>query len=109
MASLEKLNALLAHNYEAIGWKLIRNELFRPEHHGVVMRGQIQCPCGGQEYFSMLVDEVSFLEAGALERLAVHILNSTASRRHLESDVAEGLLPALDVDKHSFKGVLLEP
>ena len=108
MASvLEKVRAILDANYKALGWKLCELELTNSELiFGQIMQGTIVCPCGGREYFCVVVDESKFV-AGAERDIATSILANTASPRHLQKDVTEGRLAAMDIDKHAFKGVLI--
>jgi len=108
--NIEELRGILERNYEALGFRL---ESIRSKHDIESLRsyvqGVIQCPCGNMEYFSFAVDkcdELCYLETS--ERMAYMILSETASKEHLLQDVKDGTLPAFDIDKHCFKGKLIE-
>ena len=102
---IDKLSEILTQNYATLGWQLHKLEhLECADWSGDVIQGMLNCPCGGREYFTTMVSKAALKEP---EVLAVYILNNTASRLHLERDVAEGKLSAMDIDKHCFKGVLV--
>lgn len=102
---IDKLSEILTKNYAALGWRLHKLEHLKcADWSGNIVRGILSCPCGGREYFTTMVSKAALKKP---EVLAVHILNNTASRSHIERDVAEGRLPAMNIDKHCFKGVLV--
>lgn len=102
----DAIRAILERNYEALGWRLGKLELLESEALGSILRGIIQCPCGGTEYFSTIIDPARFTREQS-RAIASTIMSGTASPGHLKRDVAEGKLPAMDIDKHAFNGVLL--
>lgn len=97
MRRLEVLREVLALNYSALGWRLISLSLVEGE-----LSGCIECPCGGAEYFNMMVG------LDDIRGLARDILTATASASHLRRDVEAGLLPPFAIERHAFSGQLIE-
>jgi hypothetical protein len=102
-----ELKLILKRNYAALGFELLELRITE-EGYETYLRGMILCPCGATEYFAALLDPSKIeYDAAYLQYLAKVTLQDTTSITHLRKDVEEGLLPALDIDKHAFKGVLL--
>jgi hypothetical protein len=101
---------LLARNYAALGFELLDLEYLsvspflhrEPIGDEMVIRGKILCPCGGIEVFAFVgdVSEVNH------QKFAFRTLSATASREHLEADIAAGLLSPFDLEGHIFKELI---
>lgn len=108
-ALVDALKPILERNFAALGFNLQELRISsRTSFDTYVMQGLILCPCGGTEAFSiMLMDSPVVDESVLVTNMAKNILYGTASRKHLEKDIADGTLPPFDIDKHIFKGELI--
>lgn len=106
MKDSKRLLRLLTVNYEALGFKVSNFEDIANATPLPVIRFMIHCPCGGTEYGSFAYDPGC--DTDLTEEYARAILQHSASRFHLRSDIEKGILPAdFDVEKHSFKQLIL--
>lgn len=100
-----RLEQLLARNYTALGFHLVEfRTVTVSDERAKYVQGEIRCPCGRHEMFSLRLENASKVSE---DELAVQILSGTASRSHLQKDVEDGTLPYLDINKHCFTGTLL--
>jgi hypothetical protein len=99
---LENLEGLLSRNYQALGFTMFDFQYRWDEAHNVYHgTARLLCPCGGVEFLNFVTD----VSEDNLYAVAENILSTTASREHLEKDVADGLLPPFDIDRHIFVGL----
>lgn len=100
----EALTTILTRNYEALGWQLLSLDLLQHSSFAAVLRVKIQCPCGGVEYATMIVDTPL---GDNIRNLARNLLSASADKEHLENDVRKGTLLPFDIDHHAFTGELI--
>lgn len=115
MVDFNYLERLLAVNYAALGFELVKYETLPGAAFGAYDRSALvadqtmvrylfRCPCGGMECASMIFDteETNLSPREMTESVAENLLLGTASRWHLQADVDNGTLPAFDIDAHVF-------
>jgi len=99
-AEMIAFQELLARNYSALGFELLELEIVpREQDDQHLVTGKILCPCGGTEYFSFK----GSLTDDTYRDVARGVLLNTASREHLEADIAAGTLSPFDLEGHVFK------
>lgn len=90
---MSNLKAVLDKNFNHIGWQLLSYAVVRANNYKERrVTCKILCPCGTTETVTLYVD--TYLLDKHYNMLATKILSSVANKKHLEADVAKGLLPS---------------